>query len=103
MAKKNKKQTSKRASGPAGKPPKNTNLRTYTIFDYRLEKPSFTVRQVRKDDAVRYEILGDFSAPVPPIRESKYLTRKQHIEIYRWMLLNRKLEELSRISTSREK
>ncbi len=77
---------------PAGKPPKNTNLRTYTIFDYRLEKPSFTVRQVRKDDAVRYEILGDFSAPVPPIRESKYLTRKQHIEIYRWMLLNRKLE-----------
>ena len=92
MAKKNKKQTSKRASGPAGKPPKNTNLRTYTIFDYRLEKPSFTVRQVRKDDAVRYEILGDFSAPAPPIRESKYLNRKQHIEIYRWMLLNRKLE-----------
>jgi len=96
MAKKNKRQTPKRASGPAGKPrntnPKNTNQRTYTIFDYRLEKPSFTVRQVRKDDAVRYEIFGDFSAPVPPIRESRYLNRQQHIDIYRWMLLNRKLE-----------
>jgi len=96
MAKKNKPQTPKRASGPAGKPrntnPKNTNQRTYTIFDYRLEKPSFTVRQVRKDDAVRYEIFGDFSAPVPPIRESRYLNRQQHIDIYRWMLLNRKLE-----------
>ncbi len=96
MAKKNKRQTPKRASDPAGKPrntnPKNTNQRTYTIFDYRLEKPSFTVRQVRKDDTVRYEIFGDFSAPVPPIRESRYLNRQQHIDIYRWMLLNRKLE-----------
>src|SRR5271156_1150910 len=66
--------------------------RTYTILDYRLEKPNFTLRQVRVGDQVRYEVAGDLSAPVPPIRESKYLNRKQCIEIYRWMLLNRKME-----------
>ena len=32
------------------------------------------------------------SAPVPPIRDSKYLDKKQCIEIYRYMLLNRKME-----------
>ena len=68
------------------------NQRTYTIADYRLEKPSFTLRQVCKDDATCYEIKGDLAAPVPPIRESKYLDKKQCIEIYRWMILNRKME-----------
>ena len=29
---------------------------------------------------------------MPPIRESKYLNKAQCIEIYRWMLLNRKME-----------
>jgi TPP-dependent pyruvate/acetoin dehydrogenase alpha subunit len=66
--------------------------RTYTIPDYRLEKPSFSIRPVRKSGGVTYELTGDLSAPAPPIRESKYLTRQQHIEIYRWMLLNRKME-----------
>jgi TPP-dependent pyruvate/acetoin dehydrogenase alpha subunit len=66
--------------------------RTYTILDYRLEKPSFTIHQVRKGDAVRYEVEGNLNSSVPPIRESKYLTKQQHIEIYRWMLLNRKME-----------
>ncbi|MGB9204666.1 MAG: thiamine pyrophosphate-dependent dehydrogenase E1 component subunit alpha [Terriglobales bacterium] len=73
------------------------DLRSYTIRDYRLEKPSFTLRQIverKKDgDEVRYEVeSGDLSAPAPPIRESKYLTREQVIEIYRWMLLNRRME-----------
>src|SRR5450755_2970901 len=71
----------------------DADLRTYTIRDYRLEKPSFTLRQVRVGDEVRYEVeSGDLSAPVPPIRESKYLNREQCIEIYRWMLLNRRME-----------
>ena len=69
------------------------NQRTYTILDYRLEKPSFTVRQVHKGGEARYEIAGDLSAPAPPIRESKYLNQQQHIEIYRFMLLNRKMEQ----------
>jgi len=72
------------------------DLRTYTIRDYRLEKPSFTLRQVRIGDEVRYEVeSGDLSmhtAPAPPIRESQYLSREQCIEIYRWMLLNRRME-----------
>jgi TPP-dependent pyruvate/acetoin dehydrogenase alpha subunit len=70
----------------------SANQRTYTISDYRLEKPNFAIRQIRRGDAVRYEATGDFAAPVPPIRESKYLNKQQHIEIFRWMLLNRKME-----------
>jgi TPP-dependent pyruvate/acetoin dehydrogenase alpha subunit len=69
------------------------DLRTYTIRDYRLEKPSFTLRQVRVGDEVRYEVeSGDLSRPAPLIRESKYLAKQQLIEIYRWMLLNRRME-----------
>ena len=67
--------------------------RTYEISDYRLEKPSFSVRQTRKGDECVYEVSGDLSVPVPPIRESKYLSRQQCIEIYRWMVLNRKMEQ----------
>ncbi len=71
----------------------NSDLRTYTIRDYRLEKPSFTLRQVRVGDEVRYEVeSGDLSRPAPPLRESRYLKREQLIEIYRWMLLNRRME-----------
>ena len=66
--------------------------RTYAIPDHRLEKPDFTVRQVRKGDDIHYEVSGDLSAPVPPIRDSKYLNKQQCIEIYRWMVLNRKME-----------
>jgi len=78
-----------RAAGPR----RDGDLRTYTIRDYRLEKPCFTLRQVRVGDEVRYEVeSGDLSWPAPPIRESKYLGREQCIEIYRWMLLNRRME-----------
>jgi TPP-dependent pyruvate/acetoin dehydrogenase alpha subunit len=66
--------------------------RIFQILDYRLEKPAFDVRQVRVGDEVRYEMRGDLSAPVPPIRDSKYLDKKSCVEIYRWMLLNRKME-----------
>ncbi|MBI3646513.1 MAG: thiamine pyrophosphate-dependent dehydrogenase E1 component subunit alpha [Acidobacteriales bacterium] len=77
----------------AQSPEPSAQTRTYTILDYRLEKPSFTLRQVRAGDEVRYEVeSGDLSAAVPPIRESKYLSKQQAIEIYRWMLLNRRME-----------
>jgi len=72
--------------------PDRSNQRTYTIVDYRLEKPTFEVKQVRVGDSVRYEAGGDLDLPVPPLRESKYLSKQQVIEIYRWMLLNRKME-----------
>ncbi len=67
--------------------------RTYAIPDYRLEKPTFTVRQVRQGETCCYEVEGDLSAPAPPIRDSKYLNKQQCIEIYRWMVLNRKMEQ----------
>ena len=98
MAKKSKKPPVKAARAPSNgrnsaapaKPA--SSQRTYTIADYRLEHPRFALRQVRVGDNVRYEVSGDLSAPVPPIRESKYLDRKQSIAIYRWMLLNRRME-----------
>jgi len=93
MAKKHKPPVTSKSSSNGSKRNQSANpLRTYEIRDYRLEKPSFTVRQVRHGDEVRYEVKGDLSAPVPPIRESKYLSKAQCIEIYRWMLLNRKME-----------
>ena len=69
-----------------------SSQRTYTIADYRLEKPRFELRQVRDGDVVRYEVAGTLNTPAPPIRDSKYLSKTQCIEIYRWMLLNRKME-----------
>ncbi len=73
-------------------PVTDPSTRTYRIPDYRLERPNFKVRQVARGEEVRYEVEGDLSTPAPPIRESQYLTREQHIEIYRWMLLNRRME-----------
>jgi TPP-dependent pyruvate/acetoin dehydrogenase alpha subunit len=74
-----------------------SDLRTYSIPDTRLEHPDLSVSQhVEKDkdgtEHVRYEVTGNLNAPVPPIRDSKYLDKKQCIEIYRYMLLNRKME-----------
>ena len=94
MAKKNTRvpiKTATRANAN-GRERANTSQRTYSIADYRLEKPRFDLRQVRVGDVVRYEIDGDLSAAVPPIRESKYLDKEQSVAIYRWMLLNRKME-----------
>src|SRR6266436_1331649 len=88
-----KRQAKKTLPGAAKLAVNDGDFRTYTIRDYRLEKPSFTMRQVRAGNALRYEVeSGDLDAPVPPIRESKYLSREQCIEIYRWMLLNRRME-----------
>jgi TPP-dependent pyruvate/acetoin dehydrogenase alpha subunit len=85
-----------RTAGAGGTRPQAFALpqqRTYQIADYRLQKSSFSVRQVRSKAGFRYEVEGDFDAPVPPIRDSKYLERKQCIEIYRYMLLNRRMEQ----------
>ncbi len=84
----------KKKAGRAARsaPVAGANQRVYTIADHRLEKLDISIRQVRKAGKVSYEVRGDLSAPVPPIRDSKYLSKKQCIEIYRWMLLNRKVE-----------
>jgi TPP-dependent pyruvate/acetoin dehydrogenase alpha subunit len=84
-------------NGSSRSGPGQTSFRTYTIPDHRLEHPAFTVRQaIEKDrhgnEHIRYEVEGDLDTPVPPIRDSQYLDKKQCIEIYRYMLLNRKME-----------
>ena len=71
---------------------KVTSLRTYEIPDFRLEHPNFRVYQSGEGSNVEYKIEGDLSAPAPPIRESKYLAREQCLALYRWMLLNRRME-----------
>ena len=91
MAKKRvtKKNAAKNQTAPSKhvNPAVNGDLRTYTIRDYRLEKPAFTMRQVRAGGEIRYEVesadLSMQAAPAPPIRESKYLSPEQCIEIYR--------------------
>src|SRR5512140_164088 len=72
----------------------SSSLRCYNIPDYRLEHPEFSINMEHDaaTDETRYSVEGDLSAAAPPIRDSKYLTREQCIEIYRWMLLNRKME-----------
>jgi TPP-dependent pyruvate/acetoin dehydrogenase alpha subunit len=69
-----------------------TSRRTYDIPDYRLEHPKFRVYQSGEGSSVEYKIEGDLSAKAPPIRDSKYLSREQCLAIYRWMLLNRRME-----------
>ena len=69
-----------------------SSLRTYSIPDYRLERPEFRVYQSGEGSNIEYKIEGDLSAAAPPIRESKFLTRDESIAIYRWMLLNRRME-----------
>jgi len=71
----------------------DSSLRSYRILDYRLERPEFRVYLSGEGSNVEYKIEGDLSAAgAPPIRESKYLTREQCLSVYRWMLVNRRME-----------
>ena len=70
----------------------NRNQRTYTIDDYRVEYPEFQIEQIHDGEQTRYVVHGDLRAPAPPLRESKYLNKEQSIAIYRYMLLNRRME-----------
>jgi TPP-dependent pyruvate/acetoin dehydrogenase alpha subunit len=85
------------AEGASGAP--RASSRSYNIVDYRLETPTFTLRQIAEPNSdgtgetIRYEVESeDLSQPVPPLRDSHFLTKEQVIEIYRWMLLNRRME-----------
>jgi TPP-dependent pyruvate/acetoin dehydrogenase alpha subunit len=67
-------------------------LRSYNIPDYRLERPEVRIFMSGEGSSLEYRIDGDLSAKAPPIRDSKYLSREQSITLYRWMLLNRRME-----------
>src|SRR5512147_2782602 len=88
------KKPSAKPNGSADAESAASALRCYNIPDYRLEHPDFSIAMER-DSATgetRYSVEGDLSSDPPPIRDSKYLSREQCIEIYRWMLLNRRME-----------
>jgi pyruvate dehydrogenase E1 component alpha subunit/2-oxoisovalerate dehydrogenase E1 component alpha subunit len=85
---------------PTGKVPASARngaetpyLNEYGIPDWRLERPEFEVIEVSKGPEVHYEVRGELDTPVPPIRESRYLSKEQCVELYRWMLLNRRMEQ----------
>src|SRR5690349_8316869 len=63
------------------------------IPDYRAEVPNFTTYEEWIDGKLVYQVKGDLDAPVPAIKDSKYLTKEQSLEIYRYMILNRKMEQ----------
>src|SRR5215469_15622415 len=77
---------------PRGKGPA-PRINQYGIPDWRLENPEFEVIEISKGPEVHYEVRGKLDAPVPPIRESRYLGKEQCVELYRWMLLNRRMEQ----------
>jgi TPP-dependent pyruvate/acetoin dehydrogenase alpha subunit len=89
-----------KAPSENGKPPQKAALppqqRTYDLADHRLECFDCVISMDRDDTTgeIRYRASGDLSTEAPPIRESKYLKREQWIEIYRWMLLNRRMESV---------
>jgi TPP-dependent pyruvate/acetoin dehydrogenase alpha subunit len=70
-------------------PTKNPN----GIPDYRLEQLPFHIEGEWKDGNYHYKVVGDTTAPAPPLRPSRYLTREQSIDIYRLMITNRKMED----------
>lgn len=70
-------------------PTKNPN----GIPDYRLEQLPFHIEGEWKNGNYHYKVVGDTTAPAPPLRPSKYLTREQSIDIYRLMVMNRKMED----------
>ena len=95
---------SQRKSVGAAKPAKHASTRNgawreqypirtnpHGIPDYRLEIPNFRTVEEWVDGQFHYKVEGDLSAEPPPLRESKYLNKDQTIEIYRYMLLNRKM------------
>jgi len=80
--------------GNGAKPEYPVARNAHGIPDWRLEKPDFKTVEITKDGNVHYEVRGNLNAPVPPIRDSKYLSKEQCVELYRWMVLNRKMEEV---------
>jgi TPP-dependent pyruvate/acetoin dehydrogenase alpha subunit len=80
-------------SGSAKLPPQQ---RTYSIPDHRLECFDCVISMDRDaaSGETSYNVSGDLTAAAPPIRDSRFLKRDQCIEIYRWMLLNRRMESV---------
>lgn len=82
-------------SSPELKPPAgalDTPAHESWFEDLRLERHAFDVRQTRRGDKVVYEWAGEITDP-PPLRESTRLDRAACLEIYRYLLMNRIMEQ----------
>src|ERR1700704_5193700 len=79
------------SNGKSAKAPA-IHVNQYGIPDWRLEQPEFEVREISDGPEIHYEIKGKLNTPVPPIRESKYMNKEQHLALYRWMVMNRRME-----------
>lgn len=63
------------------------------LKDLRLERLEFDIREIRgRDGKVAYDWQGEITDP-PPLRESGGLKRSACLEIYRFMLMNRIMEQ----------
>lgn len=62
------------------------------VTDLRREKLRFDLRETRRDGKVVYEWEGRITDP-PPLRETAALSRDQGLAIYRFMLMNRIMEQ----------
>ncbi len=62
------------------------------IPDWRVEQLPFRIESEWADGEYRYKVVGDTKSPAPPMRPSKYLSKEQSIEIFRYMIVNRQME-----------
>ncbi len=65
---------------------------SHGIPDWRLEQLPFHIESEWADGEYRYKVTGDTNTPVPPLRPSKYLSKEQSIEMFRYMIVNRRME-----------
>ncbi|MHB1699984.1 MAG: thiamine pyrophosphate-dependent dehydrogenase E1 component subunit alpha [Acidobacteriaceae bacterium] len=70
-----------------------TGVNPHGVPDWRLEQLPFHIESEWAGGEYRYKVVGDTTAPAPPIRPSKYLSKEQSLEIYRLMVVNRRMEE----------
>jgi len=80
------------AEKAAGKlPPISVN--PHGIPDWRAEQLPFHIESEWVDGEYTYKVVGQTEGDAPPLRDSKYLSHEQSLEIYRFMLINRKMEQ----------
>src|SRR5260370_32988489 len=79
------------SNGRPGTKAPAVRLNQYGIPDWRLEPPEFEGFEVSNGPEVHYKIKGKLNAPVPPFREAKDMTKEQQLELYRWMVITRRI------------
>lgn len=84
----------KAASAPASAKPNPTPVgkNPFGIPDWRLEQVPFHIENEWVNGEYRYKVTGDTKTPAPPMRPSKYLSKEQSIEVFRYMIVNRRME-----------